>query len=182
MLDQAWGFILLFVLVCLGVNIIMYLIGWYGYGKHGQYSRNKYLPPGFLIGVVWIGIFAALGYSFYLAYSGDSITDPITGDVTKTNKWNRACYLIIVVSAYCLIYPILTMFVPEKYVPLLNLIALLMAAALSIVVISERLSAFWYTLPLLAWTAYVNFADVMQYGDFLEKYGLVQPGMPIKNL
>ncbi len=182
MFDTAWSVILLFVLVCLFVNVYMYVIGRYGYGKRGMYSRNRYLPPGFLIGFVWIGVFAALGYSYYLAYTGDPAKDPTTGNILNPKKWNRACYLIVVVSAYCLAYPVITMFVPEKYVPLLNLIALFMAAALSIVVISECLAAFWYTLPLLVWCAYVNFADIMQYGDFLEKYGLVQPGMPIKNL
>ena len=181
MFDSAWSVILLFALVCLAVNIFMYLIGWYGYGKRGMYARNRYLPPGFLIGFVWIGIFATLGYAFYLAYTGDPNVNA-TGKVMNPKKWNRACYLIVVVAVYCLAYPILTMFVPEKYIPLLNLIALFMAAALSIVVMSECLAAFWYTLPLLVWTAYVNFADVMQYGDLLEKYGLVQPGMPIKNM
>jgi len=183
MFDSAWSVILLFAVVCLAVNVYMYLIGRYGYGyvKRSMYAHNRYLPPGYLIGVVWIGVFAALGYSFYLAYTGDPNTDA-TGNKLNPKKWNRACYLIIVVSAYCLAYPLLSMFVPEKFIPLLNLIALFMAAALSIVVISECLAAFWYTLPLLVWLAYINFADVMQYGNLLEKYGLVQPGIPIKNL
>jgi tryptophan-rich sensory protein len=182
MLETAWSVILLFALVCLVVNILMYVIGRYGHGRRGVYAYNKYLPPGFLIGFIWIAIFGALGYSFFLAYSGNPNTDVLTGETLNPKKWNRACYVIVVVAAYCLAYPVMTMFVPEKYLPLLNLIALFMAAALSIVVISECLAAFWYTLPLLVWTAYINFADVMQYGNFLEKYGLVLPGMPMKNM
>ena len=164
---EAWLVILIFVAVCLAVNIIMYAIGYYGHGKRGMYSRNKYLPPGGLIGLVWIGIFASLGYSFFLSYSGD----PFEGK-TEPAKWTSATIAIVVVASYCLLYPFLTRFMHERYIVVFNLIALLMAAVLCIIVINECVAAFWYTLPLLAWCSYIVFSDIMQYNSVIEKYGL----------
>lgn len=166
---EAWLVILIFVAVCLAVNIVMYAIGYYsfGKGKRGMYARNKYLPPGFMIGIVWIGIFASLGYAFWLSYTG-----PNYEGKTEPNKWNSATIAIIVVASYCLLYPFLTRFMHERYIVVLNLIALLMAAALCIIVVNEYVAAFWYTLPLLVWCSYVVFADVMQYNSVIEKYGL----------
>ena len=164
---EAWLVILIFVLVCLGMNVLMYAIGWYGNKKnYSMYRKNKFLPPGFLIGIVWIGIFASLGYAFYLAYTGKNFEGK-----TEPEKWSAATIAIVVVASYCLFYPFLTMVMHERYIVVLNLIALLMAAALSIIVINEYVAAFWYTLPLLVWCAYVVFADIMQYNSMIEKYG-----------
>jgi tryptophan-rich sensory protein len=165
---NSWIVILIFALVCAVVNIFMYMIGWYGKGKHGMYAKNKFLPPGFLIGLIWIGIFASLGYAFYLCYTGD----PYEGK-TEPVKWNAANIAIIVVASYCLLYPFLTMIMHERYVVVLNLLALLMAAALAIIVVDECVAAFWYVLPLLVWCSYIVFADVMQYTSVIEKYGLM---------
>lgn len=164
---EAWLVILIFVAVCLAVNIIMYILGYYGHGKRGIYAKNKYLPPGFMIGIVWIGIFASLGYSFWLSYTGD----PFEGK-TEPKKWTAATIAIIVVASYCLLYPFLTYALHERYIVLLNLIALLMAAALSIIVVNECVAAFWYTLPLLVWCSYIVFSDIMQYNSVIEKFGL----------
>ena len=91
---------------------------------------------------------------------------------TEIQKWSAATIAIIVVASYCLLYPFLTYALHERYIVLLNLIALLMAAALSIIVVNEYVAAFWYTLPLLVWCAYVVFSDIMQYNSVIEKFGL----------
>lgn len=164
MFDTAWSVILLFTLVCLAVNVLMYMIGYYGYGRRGVYKYNKYLPPGFLIGIIWIGIFASLGYAFYLAYTGP----PVLGNGGHPKGWGVATIAIVVVSAYCLAYPLLTMFLHEKYIQVLNYLALIMSYVLGILVIREYEAAFWYVLPLIVWSSYVNFSDVMQYQDLLK--------------
>jgi tryptophan-rich sensory protein len=164
MFDTPLSLILLFSLVCLAVNILFYWIGWYGHGKRGIYQYNKWLPPGFLIGIVWIAIFGALGYSFYLAYTGPPTLDESGNPV----KWNASCIAIVVVASYCLFYPFITMVLNDRYAQLLNLIALFMAFSLGIIVIQENVAAFWYVLPLIVWTSYVNFADVMQYIEILK--------------
>jgi tryptophan-rich sensory protein len=156
---NPWYWILLFAGICLVVNILMYYIGHYGHGKRNVYAYNKYLPPGFMIGIVWIVIFGCLGYSAYLSYKGDP---ELLYNEEYPRKWSQAVILTIVVAAYCLLYPFLTIVVDEKYYQLLNFIALIMAYALGIVVIQEYVAAFWYVLPLIAWTTYVCFADVMQ--------------------
>ena len=156
---HQWVAILVFALVCAVLNVFIYMTGVYGKNKNGMYSTNKFLPPGFLIGLVWIGIFAALGNALYVAYSVDDV-------------WTTSTIAIIVVASYCLLYPFLTTFLHQRYVVLLNLIALLMAVALAIIVIHENLEAFWYVLPLLVWCFYIVFSDVMQYTYVIEKFGL----------
>jgi len=165
---EAWIVILIGISIAILFNILYYVVGIYSFkNKKGMYSRNKYLPPGFLIGIVWIIIFGSLGYSFYLAYTGD----PFEGK-TEPTKWNSATIAIIVVASYCLLYPLLNSFMNERYMVVLNLIALLMAAVLSIIVVNECVAAFWYTLPLLAWCSYIVFSDIMQYNSVIQKYGL----------
>lgn len=164
MFNTPLSLILLFTLVCLGVNILFYYLGWYGKGKRGIYKYNKFLPPGFLIGIVWIVIFGFLSYAFYLCYSGEPTLDYSGNPV----KWTAGCIAIVVVATYCLFYPLITMLLNDRYAQLLNLIALFMAFALGIIVIQENVAAFWYILPLIVWTSYVNFADVMQYIEILK--------------
>lgn len=159
--NTAWGLILTFALVCLVENILMYAVGWYGYGKRAMYAHNKYLPPGYMIGIVWIGIFAALGYAFFLSYSGDPTVDYLE----NPKGWNKGCIVIIVVASWCLLYPFMTMFIPAEYIRILNYVSLLMAFVVSLFVFQECVAAFWYTLPLLLWTAYVCFADLMACKD-----------------
>lgn len=168
---EAWLVILIGLSIAIIANVFYYAIGIYSFrkGKPGMYARNKFLPPGFLIGFVWIAIFASLGYSFYLCYTGD----PYVGK-TEPDKWNSANIAILVVGSYCLLYPLLTIIMHERYVVLLNLIALLMAAALAIIVVDKCVAGFWYVLPLLVWCSYVVFADVMQYTSVIEKYGLMK--------
>lgn len=168
---EAWFYILLFAAITVLFNILYYFIGIYGHGKHGVYKYNKYLPPGFMIGFVWIIIFGSLGYSWYLSYIGDP---SLLYSEEFPRKWSQSTILIIIVAVYCLAYPLLTMYLPERYTQILNLIALFMAYSLGIVVIQEYVAAFWYVLPLIVWTSYVCFADFMQYGDLLVEFNLVK--------
>lgn len=169
---DVWIYIIGFALVALCFNIFYYIIGIYGKNKHHSvYGMNKYIPPGFLIGIIWIAIFGSLGYSFYLSYIGDP---DLLYSKDYPRGWSQAPILIIVVSSYCLLYPLLTKYLHEKYIQLLNFIGLIMAYALGIVVIQEYVAAFWYVLPLIVWTSYVCFADIMQYSDFLVQYKLIK--------
>ncbi len=168
---EAWVVILIGVSIAIVANIIYYATGVYslGKGKPGMYGRNKLLPPGFMIGLIWVGVFASLSYAFYLAYTGD----PYVGK-TEPDKWNAANIAIIVVASYCLLYPFLSTVMNQRYEVVLNLLALLMAAVLAIIVVEQCVAAFWYVLPLLAWCSYVVFADVIQYTSVIQKYGLLK--------
>ena len=168
---ETWIYIIAFALAAVLANILYYFIGIYGHGKTGVYKHNKYLPPGFLIGFIWIAIFASLGYCFKLSMTGDPA---LLFNTDFPRGWSQSTILIIIVAAYCLAYPLLTMYLPQRYTQILNLIALFMAFALGIVVIQEYVAAFWYVLPLIVWTSYVCFADFMQYGDLLVEFNLVK--------
>ena len=165
---EPFFYILIFAVSALVFNIIYYMVGIYGHGKkHTMYKHNKFLPPGFLIGIIWIVVFGSLGYSWYLSF----ISDPEKlYDKSYPKGWSQAPILTIVVAAYCLLYPLIAHYVHQKYIPLLNFIGLIMAYALGIVVIQEYVAAFWYVLPLIVWTTYVCFADLMQYADCIQMH------------
>lgn len=163
---ETFFYILIFALAAVIFNIIYYVLGIYGHGKkHTMYKDNKYLPPGFLIGIIWIVVFGSLGMSYMLSYIGDP---ELLHNKEFPRGWSQAPILTIVVAAYCLLYPLLAHYVDQKYIPLLNFIGLIMAYALGIVVIQEYVAAFWYVLPLIVWTTYVCFADLMQYANCIE--------------
>jgi tryptophan-rich sensory protein len=165
---EPFFYILIFALSAVIFNILYYVLGIYGHGKkHTIYKHNKFLPPGFLIGIIWIVVFGSLGYSWYLSFVGDP---ELLHNEEFPRGWSQAPILTIVVAAYCLLYPFIANYVHEKYIPLLNFIGLIMAYALGIVVIQEYVAAFWYVLPLIVWTTYVCFADLMQYADCLQMH------------
>lgn len=165
---NPWYYILIGAIICTIANIFYYMIGIYGHGKkHAMYKNNKFLPPGFLIGIIWIVIFGFLSFSFYLSFIGDP---SLLYNEEFPRGWSQAPILTIIVAAYCLLYPLIANYVHQKYIPLLNFIGLIMAYALGIVVIQEYVAAFWYVLPLIVWTTYVCFADLMQYADCLQMH------------
>ena len=142
------------VIAALIMNAIIYLKGWTSSQSQSQLiTRSPLLPPGPVIGTVWIFIFAALGYAHYL--------------ISNTKPANPlASTAIIAIIIWCLLYPILTSGLKETRAKLLNTISLILAAILCTIVAqatatANRTKALYFTLPLLAWSSYVNISDAM---------------------
>ena len=154
--NMSWSLIILFALVCIVMNIFIYVVGWNGIKMYTAYKHNKLIPPGFVIGIIWVVIFSLLGYAFYLLYSGPPSDNNPRG-------WTAGCILLMFTAGYCLLYPIITMIFENKYVSLFNFIGLLFAIALAVVALTEYEAAFWYVLPLLVWTSYIVFVDIITY-------------------
>jgi len=104
------------------------------------------LPPGYVIGIVWIILLGLLGYTHYLLYK-------------INNKISFECYFLEVFILFCLSYPFVTQF-QEKLSRLMNFISFVYSFILSLVIIHTSLSIFWYLIPLLLWITYVNLFDV----------------------
>jgi len=108
-------------------------------------NSNPWIPPGGIVGLVWIVIFALLGYVHYRLYSGNR------------NASTIASITIVLFILYSLAYPILTSFSSDKNTFfILNVGALLFAAVTTAQVYQENASLLPYMLPLMAWTTYVN--------------------------
>lgn len=153
---EWWLYVLIFVVVCLAANFILWtdLSGLnYKGDPHNSFKRNPLLPPGWMIGVIWVIIFGFFGYASYLLY--------------KENDGVSVAFVAIIVAAvFCLLYPVFIYFAAkgdpskyEKYARVLNLLALIVAFVLALLVIRESDSAFWFIVPFLVWSSYVNFAD-----------------------
>lgn len=141
---SAWVQIIIFVAVALVANIIIYLFNYYKY-NNPYYIKSPLLPPGFIIGIIWLVIFGFFGYAHYLVYK-------------ETEKWTVANIAIIVVAVFCLFYLMIVYYRPE-YTKFFNCLSLIFAFTLGILVFNESENAFWWIIPFIAWSAYVNLAD-----------------------
>jgi len=103
---------------------------------------NKYLPQGYIIGIIWTILLGLLGYVYYLTYDNGSILP----------------YVIIFTITYCLLYPLLTAKLDNYESIKYNLFSLLLALILFILIIlkyKQKNMIFIYVLPLLFWNIYV---------------------------
>jgi tryptophan-rich sensory protein len=141
---SAWAQIIIFVAAALVANIIIYLFNYYKY-NNPYYIKSPLLPPGVIIGIIWLVIFGFFGYAHYLVYK-------------ETEKWTVANIAIIVVAVFCLFYLMIVYYRPE-YTKFFNCLSLIFAFTLGILVFNESENAFWWIIPFIAWSAYVNLAD-----------------------
>lgn len=140
MLD-AWIQILIFVAAALVANLLLFIYGWRG---GYSYTKSPLLPPGWMIGLIWMVLFGFFGYAHYLVY--------------KKSGFCVASIAIIVVALFCLLYTLIIYYKPE-YMKLLNMLSLILAFTLGIIVFAENEDAFWWLIPLIVWSSYVNLSD-----------------------
>lgn len=141
----AWIQILIFVVVALVANLFILIFGWGGGVKS---YKSPLLPPGWLIGIVWVVLFGFFGYAHYLLY--------------KESGFSVASIAIIVVAVFCLVYTLVAYRKPQ-YMRLMNMFSLILAFTLGILVFAENEDAFWWILPLIVWTSYINLIDCVIY-------------------
>jgi|LakMenE09Jun09ns_1017247.scaffolds.fasta_scaffold00383_2 tryptophan-rich sensory protein len=129
--------VLLPVLAACILNGYIYLMGW-----NSTKSENPLLPPGYVIGIVWIIILALLGYAHYLVYPSYS-------------SW-----VIVAAIVYCLMYPFLTNGLKDRMMYLFNGIALIFAILVFATCYSTVVESAVYTVPFLLWSVYVNIVTI----------------------
>jgi tryptophan-rich sensory protein len=135
------------IIIAIIMNASIYLLGW---NKDDDMKYKKsILPPGYVIGIIWIIIFGLLGYSHYLLYN-------------INNRISLGSISIIFVILFCLSYPIITK-LKFKNGLLLNLITLILSFILGLIVIIESKYVFLYIIPLIVWSCYVNISDVLLF-------------------
>ena len=112
------------------------------YSKKYNYTQQKYpqictsnLPPGFIIGIVWVIILGLLGYTHHLLYP------------------SRLSLLIMFTMIFILLYPFITKLQYNEYSRLYNILTLILALFISI---SVHKNTQIYILPFLLWSLYIN--------------------------
>ena len=146
--------ILVPVLTAIIMNGIIYTFGINKYSEKTEKNKiNPYIPPGYVIGTIWVIILGLLGYLHYLVYKKyDSIT--------------FTSLLIIFTILFCISYPLITG-LRVKSGLLLNLITLILSFILALFVITESKYMFIYLIPLLVWASYVNIAFTIQCSEII---------------
>ena len=123
------------------INLIIFRFKW---NTNKQQMNNPYLPPGYIIGIIWIIIFGLLGYVYYLLFS-------------KSHILTVGTISIILMVFFCLLYPFLTRgFHNELVSDILNKLTFLFSIIVGIIVYIENKTAFIYVIPLILWSFYVN--------------------------
>jgi tryptophan-rich sensory protein len=123
--------ILVPIILAIILNFYIYIQGW-----NNDNQKNSKLPPGYIIGSIWIIILGLLGYIHFLLYP-------------SVYSW-----FIVLTILYCLSYPFLTSGLQNTDNNYFNLIALLLAIIVTIIMYYK--SNIIYSIPFLLWTFYVN--------------------------
>jgi tryptophan-rich sensory protein len=123
--------ILVPIILAIILNFYIYIQGW-----NNDNQKNSKLPPGYIIGSIWIIILGLLGYIHFLLYP-------------SVYSW-----FIVLTILYCLSYPFLTSGLQNTDNNYFNLIALILAIIVTIIMYYK--SNIIYVIPFLLWTFYVN--------------------------
>jgi tryptophan-rich sensory protein len=132
--------ILLPVIAALVVNGVVYAKKWNN--NNEKESKNKLLPPGWAVGLIWTVLFALLGYLHYTTSK-------------RYGYMSIESVAILLLVIFCLAYPFLTK-LQEKNGRLLNVVTLVLVS-----VVMWLVPKAWALLPLLIWASYVNIADAI---------------------
>jgi tryptophan-rich sensory protein len=109
--------------------------------------RNPLIPPGPIVGLVWLILLGLLGYVHFKLYTQTGVSE--------------ATVTIVFFILYCLAYPTLISLSTNPNVMIfLNVVALGFALLVTVRVFAEDSSLVPYLLPLLTWTSYVNIVTV----------------------
>jgi len=131
------------VIIAIILNLIIYSFKW------NKNKPNPYLPPGYVIGIVWIIIFGLLGYAYYLI-------------LNEKNKITLGSISIILMILFCLLYPFLTGGFNNNYISkLLNILTLIFSIIVGFIIFGESKYIFLYIIPLILWSLYVNITDFL---------------------
>lgn len=105
------------------------------------------LPPGYVIGAVWLVLFAFMGYAHYLLYS-------------SKGRLTAGCVAIELLFVYSMLYPFLTGLRPKAGL-VFNLLALVGGFLTAGFVLRESDAALAFVAPYLLWAFYVNLVFVL---------------------
>jgi len=131
------------------MNAVIFTKRWNNYRGKSIKFYSPYLPSGSVIAIIWTILFALLGYMHYLLMK------------QHDGRPSFASIAIILLILFCIMYPILTNGLRQRWASLLNLLTLIFSGIVGFLVYRENQGASVYTLPLLAWATYVNLVETL---------------------
>ena len=128
--------IFLFSFLAIMINVIIYSNNW----LNTKPQISKYLPPGYIVGSIWVLLFGILGYILFRLHHYSSFA-------------SISIYIFVLFSV---LYPFITKLSPGSLSDMFNKIAFLLACTVCFLVYSENSGLVIYLLPLFSWITYVN--------------------------
>ena len=110
--------------------------------------KLKYLPPGGVIGTVWIILLGLLGYVYALLENNNK-------------KITIQKILIILLTIFCLSYSILTAKSTLRFSKNYNYLTLIFVLVVFYSVYKQSSKISYYLIPLLCWVLYVNIITLL---------------------
>jgi tryptophan-rich sensory protein len=133
---SKYHLIFLFSFLAIIINIAIYRNNW----LNTKIQKSKYIPPGYIVGSIWILLFGLLGYILYRLHDYTSV----------------ASISIYVFILFSVLYPFITKLSPGSLSDICNKIAFILASLVCYLVYSENPGLTIYLLPLFFWLIYVN--------------------------
>ena len=126
--------ILLFVLIAIFGNLLFNLFG--RDERPMLPDARKYLPPGYVIGIIWVLLFGLLGFIY-----------------------KKADFKIIIILFlfFCLLYGPITAGKSPRFIKNYNYLTLLFL----VIVSGVNYRQFVYFIPFYAWIGYINYVTYM---------------------
>ena len=133
---STYSLIFLFSFLAILINVIIYRNNW----LNTKIQTSKYLPPGYIVGSIWVLLFGILGYIIYRLQNYTSVA-------------SISIYGFILFSV---LYPFITKLSPGSLSDMFNKFALGVSYMVCYLVYSENPGLVIYLLPLFCWITYVN--------------------------
>ena len=111
-------------------------------------KKLKYLPPGSVIGTVWIILLGLLGYIY-------SLID------NKDKSLNTQKILLILLTIFCLSYSVLTANSTLRFSKNYNYLTLIFVLTVYYSIYTKYPKISYYLIPLLCWVLYVNIITLL---------------------
>ena len=134
------------VVTVIAVNAVIFLSGWFQTDTPAA-QQSRLDPPGWLVGVVWVFLFAFLGAARWLVVRSGG------------ERAGRQAGYIVLLLLFCLAYPFYTMGLKSVAIGLIGNVTTIIAAAwVASRVRTSSKAAAGLVLPVVAW---VSFATVL---------------------
>ena len=88
---------------------------------------------------------------------------------------------ILAFAVFALAYPLLTWKANEKNAAVINYLAVIFIYVVSIIVINEYVTAFYYLLPALIWVSFVGLTDSIMYRNMSVRDSLKKMNLESKS-
>jgi tryptophan-rich sensory protein len=119
-------------------------------------SNKKYLPPGYVIGSIWIFIFGLLGYIYSKI------------NLNKKNA-SQSQYVIILFLIFCFLYGPLTNGKSSRFIKNYNYLTLLFLVYVSYMISKNSEDILYLFIPIYLWVLYIFYVTLL---DDLDKIQL----------